>query len=138
MLFNSGEFALFFPLVTFLYFLTPRSSRWLLLLIASCYFYMVFIPKYILVLAFLIFFDYFAGLVMENTPQPRRKLVLASSILANVIFLGIFKYFNFLTSNISAIASMLGWNYSPHHLSLLLPVGLSFHTFQSMSYTIEV
>jgi D-alanyl-lipoteichoic acid acyltransferase DltB (MBOAT superfamily) len=138
MLFNSREFALFFPLATVLYFLTPAAYRWLTLLIASCFFYMAFIPKYILVLVVLILFDYLAGVALERAPQPKRKIILACSILANVGFLAVFKYFNFAASNIAAIAASLGWNYSARHLSLLLPLGLSFHTFQSMSYTIEV
>lgn len=138
MLFNSFEFLIFFPIVTGLYFLLPHRFRWLLLLIASCYFYMAFVPIYILILGFTIVIDYVAGIMIENAQGKRRKVYLVISILSNVGVLALFKYYNFINENIS---ELLGWF---HHenplpfLSILLPVGLSFHTFQAMSYTIEV
>jgi D-alanyl-lipoteichoic acid acyltransferase DltB (MBOAT superfamily) len=138
MLFNSFAFFLFFPIVTGLYFLLPHRARWSLLLTASCVFYMYFIPKYILILGFTIVVDYFAGLLIENARGNKRKLFLAWSIVANVGVLALFKYFNFLNANLAALAHFIGWNYSIQSLSLILPVGLSFHTFQAMSYTIEV
>jgi D-alanyl-lipoteichoic acid acyltransferase DltB (MBOAT superfamily) len=138
MLFNSFSFFVFFPLVTGLYFLLPHRQRWALLLAASCVFYMYFIPKYLLILAFTIVVDYFAGLLIENARGGRRRMCLGLSIIANVGVLALFKYFNFLNENLTALAHFLGWNYSMSTLSLVLPVGLSFHTFQAMSYTIEV
>jgi alginate O-acetyltransferase complex protein AlgI len=138
MLFNSFSFFIFFPLVTGLYFLLPHRQRWALLLTASCIFYMYFIPKYILILAFTIVVDYFAGLLIENARGGRRRVFLGLSIIANVGVLALFKYFNFLNENLAALAHFLGWNYSMSALSLVLPIGLSFHTFQAMSYTIEV
>ena len=138
MLFNSFSFFVFFPLVTGLYFLLPHRQRWALLLTASCVFYMYFIPKYLLILAFTIVVDYFAGLLIENARGGHRKVWLSLSIVANVGVLSLFKYFDFLSENLTALAHFLGWNYSMSTLSLVLPVGLSFHTFQAMSYTIEV
>jgi D-alanyl-lipoteichoic acid acyltransferase DltB (MBOAT superfamily) len=99
---------------------------------------MYFVPKYILILAATIGIDYLAGICIENKQGRARKAVLAWSIVANVGVLCIFKYFNFFNENIGSLANFLGWNYSIQSLSLILPVGLSFHTFQSMSYTIEV
>jgi alginate O-acetyltransferase complex protein AlgI len=138
MLFNSGQFLLFFPIVTALYFVLPHRFRWMLLLAASCYFYMAFRPIYILILAFTILVDYFAGICIEDAPPGRRKPYLVASCVANVGVLAFFKYFNFLNSNAYSLASFFGWHYPIPFLDILLPIGLSFHTFQSLSYTIEV
>jgi len=138
MLFNSVHFFIFFPIVTWLYFMLPHHSRWALLLTASCYFYMTFIPVYILILLFTIILDYVAGILIENSQGPRRRTCLIVSLVANIGVLAIFKYFNFFNANLEGLASFLGWNYSISALSIILPIGLSFHTFQSMSYTIEV
>ena len=138
MLFNSPSFAVFFPVVTLLYFALPQRARAPLLLAASCVFYMAFIPEYILILAFLIVVDYSAGLLIESARGPRRRAWLIVSLCANIGILGFFKYFNFFNDNLAALARVLGWNYSIESLRIILPIGLSFHTFQSMSYTIEV
>ncbi len=138
MLFNSLQFAIFFPVVTLLYFLLPHKARVPLLFAASCIFYMAFVPKYILILAVLILIDYAAGIWIENARGHRRKIILIVSLCANVGMLGFFKYFNFLNGNVAALAHFIGWNYSIESLKIILPIGLSFHTFQSMSYTIEV
>jgi D-alanyl-lipoteichoic acid acyltransferase DltB (MBOAT superfamily) len=139
MLFNSFQFALFFPLVTTLYFLFPHKHRWWLLLGASAYFYMAFVPSYILILGVTIVVDYFAGIFIEEANSAgRKKNYLLLSLIANIGFLAFFKYFNFLNTNILALADMIGWNYSLENLNIILPIGLSFHTFQAMSYTIEV
>jgi D-alanyl-lipoteichoic acid acyltransferase DltB (MBOAT superfamily) len=138
MLFNSINFLIFFPVVTAMYFLLPYRFRVLWLLAASCYFYMAFIPVFILILAFTITVDYFAGIAIAKAEGRRRKQFLIASIIANVGVLFVFKYFNFFNANIAALADFLHWNYSLEMLSLVLPVGLSFHVFQSLSYTIEV
>lgn len=138
MLFNSFQFLVFFPVVTTLYFLLPHRFRWGLLLAASCYFYMAFIPQFILILFITITVDYFAGIGLESTQGNKKKWILLASILANVGMLGFFKYFNFANENIAAFANFIGWNYPIENLSIILPIGLSFHTFQSLSYTIEV
>lgn len=138
MLFNSLQFAVFFPVVTLLYFLLPHKARVPLLLAASCLFYMAFVPKYILILAVLILVDYGAGIWIESAQGHRRKVFLIVSLCANVSMLGFFKYFNFFNANVAALAHFLDWNYSIESLKIILPIGLSFHTFQSMSYTIEV
>lgn len=138
MLFNSLHFVFFFIFVTYLYFLISHKYRWQLLLGASCYFYMAFVPIYLLILGFTIVIDYFAGIYLEKTEGKRRKWFLIFSLIANIGVLAIFKYYNFLNDNLSGVLNEIGYqNYIPH-LSILLPVGLSFHTFQAMSYTIEV
>lgn len=138
MLFNSIEFIIFFPVVTLLYFLLPHRFRWLHLLAASCVFYMFFVPIYILILAFTIIVDYFAGILIENAHGKNRKFFLVMSLAANIGVLAFFKYYNFFTENLNQATHFLNIEYALPVLSILLPVGLSFHTFQAMSYTIEV
>jgi D-alanyl-lipoteichoic acid acyltransferase DltB (MBOAT superfamily) len=138
MLFNSFTFLIFFPVVATIYFVLPHRVRWAWLLAASCYFYMAFIPVYILILFFTIAVDYVAGIMIEDAEGRRRKLFLLMSIVANVGVLAIFKYFNFLNANAHAIAEVFHWPYGVPALNIILPIGLSFHTFQAMSYTIEV
>ncbi|MCC7232509.1 MAG: MBOAT family protein [Bacteroidia bacterium] len=139
MLFNSLAFLFFFPVVTIGYFLLPHRIRWSWLLLASCYFYMFFKPVYILILFFTIAVDYGAGIWIEKSrDKKKRKLLLIASIIANTGVLAFFKYYNFINT---VIGDALG---IPDHsglfpaLNILLPVGLSFHTFQAMSYTIEI
>lgn len=138
MLFNSIHFLFFFLIVTSLYFSLPHKFRWFLLLLASCYFYMAFIPVYILILGGTIIIDYFAGIWLEKTNGKRKKYFLIASVIANVGVLAVFKYYNFLNENLSVFLSSFGYKNSIPDLSIALPIGLSFHTFQAMSYTIEV
>ncbi len=138
MLFNSIEFVIFFPLVTLLYFLLPHRFRWAHLLAASCVFYMFFVPIYILILAFTIVVDYCAGILIESAAGKSRKMFLVMSLAANIGVLSVFKYYNFFNENLTQAAHFLNVDYALPALSILLPVGLSFHTFQAMSYTIEV
>lgn len=138
MLFNSLDFLIFFPIVTILYFLLPQKLRWVMLLTASCIFYMFFVPVYILILFFTIIIDYISGIYIERLQDKKKKLFLIISILSNIGILFVFKYFNFFNENIAYIARVLHWNYPIENLWILLPIGLSFHTFQSLSYVIEV
>ncbi len=138
MLFNSLHFALFFLLVTIIYFMLPYNKRWFWLLLSSCYFYMVFLPIYILILGFTIVIDYIAGIYLERTKGRKRKIYLIASLIANVGVLAVFKYYNFLNENLSYFLNSIGYQNTIPNLSILLPIGLSFHTFQAMSYTIEV
>ncbi len=138
MLFNSFEFIVFFAVVTTLYFLLPVKWRWFMLLAASCIFYMFFIPVYILILVATIVIDYFAGIYIEKSVGKRRRYLLIISLLSNIGILAFFKYCNFFIDNFNTITQVLHWNYSINLLQIILPIGLSFHTFQAMSYTIEV
>ena len=139
MLFNSALFLLlFFPIVTLLYYALPQSRRWQVLLVASCYFYAVAIPAYLLVLFAVIAIDFAAALAIMRSAGRRRKAVLIVSLASNLTLLGLFKYADFLGGNVNRLASLIGWNYSIEALAWVLPIGLSFHTFQSMAYTIEV
>ena len=138
MLFNSFHFAFFFIIVTTLYFLLPHAKRWILLLLSSCYFYMAFVPIYILILGFTILVDYIAGIYIEKSEGKRRKVLLVCSLVANIGILSIFKYYNFINTNFSFLLHGFGLPNPIPYLEILLPIGLSFHTFQAMSYTIEV
>lgn len=140
MQFNSIAFILFFPIVTILYYLIPHKYRWILLLAASCFFYMWFIPKYIFILLATISIDYAAGRLMEywEHDAQRRKMCLIVSIVATCLVLFIFKYLDFCSANFVAMAHHFGWQHPTKVLSIVLPIGLSFHTFQSLSYVIEV
>lgn len=139
MLFNSLQFLVFFMVVTLLYYqLKNQRQRVWMLLIASCYFYMSFVPIYLLVLAGTIVIDYFAGILIHNSEGKRRKTWLTVSIIANVGILVYFKYTNFLLDTIAPAITPLFPTLKLPYLKVILPIGLSFHTFQAMSYTIEV
>ncbi len=139
MLFNSFPFVIFLCVTTTLFFVLPHRFRWLLLLLASCIFYMFFVPVYILILLVTIGIDYFAGIWIEDSPDPRiKRLWLLASIISVCATLFVFKYFNFFNQNIAALADALHWRYPVKSLRILLPIGLSFHTFQSLSYVVEV
>ncbi len=138
MLFNSLEFAIFFPVVCALYFLVPRRVKTPLLLVASCGFYMAFIPAYILILFTTILVDYFAGIWIENTEGPRRKTLLWTSIVVTCLILFVFKYFYFFTDTFALISTATRLPVWEPAIRIILPIGLSFHTFQSLSYVIEV
>jgi len=140
MLFNSSAFLIFFPLVVSIYYILPPRLRNIFLLGASCYFYMYFNPVYILILLYTILVDYFAGIKMEqNRDKPfKKKRWLYASLVANLGALVFFKYADFLLHNVFTV---LNYVHLPHRFSLLhilLPIGLSFHTFQAISYTVDV
>lgn len=139
MVFNSLQFLVFFFITTGLFFLFKHPYRWFLLLMASCYFYMAFKPIYILILASTIVIDYFAGLALEKEASPfRKKAYLIISLIANIGILVVFKYWNFLAYNFNGVFHFLQLPHQIPFLEIVLPIGLSFHTFQAMSYTIEV
>ena len=106
MLFNSIDFILFFIVVTTLYFVLPFKFRIPMLLIASCYFYMDFVPIYITILFGTIIIDYFAGILIEKSKGRKRKLYLVLSLISNIGILCFFKYFNFLNANLSDLLQL--------------------------------
>ncbi len=139
MLFNSLTFFLFFGVVSLGYYALPHRYRWVLLLFSSCYFYLYFIPIYILILFFTIGVDYVAGIYIETSAgTKRKKTFLILSLIANFGTLFFFKYYNFLNENITSIFRWTHHDNPLPYLNILLPIGLSFHTFQAVSYTIEV
>jgi len=139
MLFNSFEFILFFPIVVIVFFYLPSRFRWIFLLLASYYFYMSWKWQYIFLILISTMVDYWAGLKMgdEENQSSRRKYLIVS-ILSNLGILFSFKYFNFFSESIGSILHAQNIFYDPPMLDFLLPVGISFYTFQTLSYSIEV
>lgn len=139
MLFNTLEFLFFFPMVLAAYYLIPHRYRWILLLIASYYFYMCWNYRYIILIAASTLIDYFAALGMGRTPQkPIRRLLLITSLTANLGMLFFFKYFDFFTGSVNSLFAEFNIFYNMPGFDVLLPVGISFYTFQTLSYTIDV
>lgn len=139
MLFNSYQFILFLPLVVIFYYLLPHRFRWILLLAASYFFYMSWEVRYALLILFTTLFNYFAALWMKGQDAARkRKFGIWTVFIVNFGILFFFKYFHFVTDSISALATPLGFEFKSPALKVLLPVGISFYTFQTLSYMIEV
>ncbi|MCX8064005.1 MAG: MBOAT family protein [Candidatus Hydrogenedentes bacterium] len=139
MLFNSLHFAIFFPIVVVGYFLLPNRVRWIWLLIASYYFYMAWIPIYVLLLIATTTISYISGLLIHKSKaENSRKLLLWGSIIINLGILFIFKYYNFFIDTIEIIYSTLGYQLILPYSKLLLPIGISFYTFQAISYIVDV
>ena len=139
MLFNSLAFLIFSIIVIPLFYLLQHQHRWKLLLAASCVFYMYLIPVYILVLFAVITIDYFAALQIEKATQQHKKKWLLLSLFGNLSILFFFKYFNFFLDNLNHLTTLFPFIKNRFsHLNIILPIGLSFHTFQAISYIIEV
>ena len=141
MLFNSTEFFIFFPVVVTLYFLTPPNRRWLILLLASYYFYASWKPAYTLILIISTIVDYSCGRAMGRygeEEKTKRRPFLYLSLLSNLGILLLFKYYNFFNDSARDVAETLNMSYAMPAFELLLPMGISFYTFQTMSYSIDV
>lgn len=138
--FASKAFFIFFPIVLLVYHLLPsRGHKYRFLLAASWIFYMSWNPWYIGVILFTTVVDYYAGLLIEAAPTPRRRYAwLWLSLVSNLGFLAFFKYTNFCVENSLAIAQQLGYAVPEWTWKIALPLGISFHTFQGISYTIDV
>ena len=139
MLFNSFEYFLFFPIVAMLYFGVPQRLRWVLLLAASYFFYMCWKPGYLLLIVASTLVDYWAGLgIGRATSVSGKRGYLAVSLTANLGLLFFFKYYNFFSDSLREFSRLWGGTLDIPHSDFLLPVGISFYTFQTLSYTIEV
>jgi len=139
MLFNSIEFLFFFPIVVFIYLVIPRKIRYIWLLIASYYFYMSWNPKYALLILLSTFITWLSGLLIEKSNNLlSKKVVVAGSLIINLGILAVFKYANFILTNLSSLLSHMGLSVIETRVDLLLPVGISFYTFQALSYTLDV
>src|SRR5579863_9209578 len=139
MLFNSFHFLFFFLAFLPIYFLLKGTPRKIFTLAASYYFYMCWNAKYVSIIWAITIVDYLAALMIEKARvQSIRRLYLVLSLASNVGLLVVFKYFNFLSASVAEALNFAGLNDSPVLLNVILPIGLSFHTFQAMSYTIDV
>ncbi|HEY1992497.1 MAG TPA: MBOAT family O-acyltransferase [Gammaproteobacteria bacterium] len=140
MLFNSLTFLIFFAIVFTLHRLVPGwSAKKLLLLVASYVFYAAWNPPYVAILLFSTTLDWWLARRIWKSQDPRhRRLLLSLSLVANLGLLGFFKYGNFLLDNTHLLLGALGVHYAPPAFDIVLPIGISFYTFASLSYTIDV
>ncbi|WP_378188003.1 MBOAT family O-acyltransferase [Aquimarina sp. W85] len=142
MLFNSFEYLIFLPIVFLSYwflFNKKISIQNLLLLIVSYLFYGWWDYRFLSLIAFSSFVDYFCGLyIKKSSSNSRKKIWLTISMIVNLGFLGIFKYFNFFSKSFAEAFSTVGYEMDALTLDFILPVGISFYTFQTMSYTIDI
>jgi alginate O-acetyltransferase complex protein AlgI len=139
MLFNSFEYLIFLPFVVALYFTIPVKWRWLLLLFASYFFYMCWKAEYAILILFTTMVDYFVALKMgRESSGKKKKRWLVMSILVNLGMLAGFKYLNFFSESVNSLLQITNSGYSFPLYHILLPVGISFYIFQSLSYTIDV
>ena len=142
MLFNSVEFAVFLPIVFILYwFVTNRNIKIqnILLLVASYFFYGWWDWRFLFLIAFSSLIDFFVGIELGRTGNKKyRNLLLLLSITLNIGFLGLFKYFDFFSDSFAKAFTFIGQPITdPALLSIVLPVGISFYTFQTLSYSID-
>ena len=139
MLFNSFDFALFFPFVVGVYYAIPHRNRWVLLLAASYYFYACWKPEYALLITFSTVVDYFAALQMgKKRDRAQRRPYLILSLVVNIGILFGFKYFNFFSHSFTEALNRFNVFYTVPTFDILLPIGISFYTFQTLSYSIDV
>ncbi len=139
MLFNSLQFIFFFPIVVALYFALSHKYRWIMLLLASYYFYMCWNYKYVVLILFTTVVNYFAGMGIGTTQSRFRKnLYLVLGVSSSLAVLFFFKYFNFFGDSINTLFAQFNIFYRIPAYHVLLPVGISFYTFQTLSYTIDI
>lgn len=161
MLFNSTEFILFFPMVILIYFFAPNKARTYILLIASYIFYMGWSAKYALLIATSTIVTYLSGYLIDkvmakeslldadsleeaarlkkqDSHKNTKQLIVAICFMVNLFILFIFKYLNFFVDNISSLLSLFHITVTEPQINLMLPVGISFYTFQALSYTVDV
>jgi len=139
MLFNSIDYLIFLPAVIIVFYLIPHKFRWIMLLAASYYFYMCWKVEYILLIITSTLVDYWAGLKMsEKATKQERKPFLWISLIVNLGLLFYFKYYGFFAGNLNELFSQFNLLVNFKYMYILLPVGISFYTFQTLSYSIDV
>ena len=139
MLFNSINFLIFFPMVTLIYFIIPRKARYIWLLAASYYFYMCWNAKYALLLLASTTVTWLCGWLVHAARKPAlKKLSLAACLCVNLGILFFFKYFDFFVENCNRVLSALHMQIWEKNFDVLLPVGISFYSFQALGYTIDI
>lgn len=144
MLFNSLEFLIFFPIVVTVYFILPFKFRWVWLLFTSYFFYMYWNLKYGILLAAITLISYVFGLLLENlnkhakASEGKRKVWVVLSFILILSSLVFFKYFNFAADTVSYLMSLFNISWQKPRFNIILPVGISFYTFQALSYIMDV
>ena len=138
MLFNSFQFLIFFPVVTIIYFIIPKKVKYLWLLLASYFFYMSWNPYYAGLILFSTVATWGCALFLGSGSGAKDKWIMGICIAANIGILVFFKYSNFLLQNVYSVAARAGFKFEPRSIDVLLPVGISFYTFQALGYIIDV
>jgi alginate O-acetyltransferase complex protein AlgI len=139
MLFNSLQFAIFFAIVYALYVLSGHKRQNRILLVTSYVFYGAWDWRFLSLIWISTILDYFCGIrIHESDDAKRRRLFLFFSVFGNLAILGFFKYFNFFALSLQSLLGNFGFSIQPRFLNVILPVGISFYTFQTMSYTIDI
>ncbi|GAA0077849.1 MBOAT family protein [Clostridium sp. CTA-5] len=146
MTFNSIDFLIFFPIVTIIYFIIPSKLKWIWLLVSSYYFYMCWNPKYAILIAASTISTYLTGLLIEKSnlinekskSKLIKKFLILMSLFINLGILFLFKYYKFFTRGINILVSIFNITIKFPSFDFMLPVGISFYTFQALSYTIDV
>lgn len=139
MVFNSVDFLLFFPIVLFVYFLIPKKVRYVWLLIVSYYFYMSWNPKYAVLIALSTVITYLTGIGIGKTEDKKIKnWIIAGSFVSNLGILFFFKYFDFALLNVNRVLGSVGIQALEKTFDVMLPIGISFYTFQALGYTMDV
>lgn len=137
--FSSASFFVFFPITLAAYWALPRACKVPFMMLASLFFYMTWSAKLVSLLLLSATLDYYLARGISTSEDPsRRKLLLVASVVFNLAFLGIFKYANFFLDTVGKGVYLLGLHFSIPHLDIILPIGISFYTFESMSYTIDI
>lgn len=138
--FNSFEFLVFFPIVFLLYYVLPHKLRPAMLLLASYYFYMSWNPELVFLILGTTVISYFAGIIIDKYRQKKllSKACLVIAVGTSLAVLFFFKYFNFVADTASDVANLFGANVSWTAINVILPVGISFYTFQTLSYVIDI
>lgn len=139
MLFNSFSFAIFLPIVFIIYWIIPKKFQWIVLLISSYYFYMSWNVKYVFLILFTTIVSYMTAILVEKEKKAlQRKIYVIVALIVSLGILVFFKYFNFISTSMADILGVFSIQYSPFLVNVLLPVGISFYTFQTLSYVIDV
>ena len=139
MTFNSWEFILFYPIVLLLYFTLPKKARWPMLLLASYFFYMCYSPELVFLILGTTLISWICSRIIERTEKAAvKQLAIVVTLVVSLGVLFFYKYFNFLSTAIFGAVGLLGGPGDPVLLDLVLPVGISFYTFQTLSYAIDV
>lgn len=146
MLFNSMEFLLFFPIVVLIYFVIPHKIRYIWLLAASYFYYMCWNPKYAILMLLSTVITYLSGILISRAnlvpnkikAVKLKKLFVGFCFSSNLIILFFFKYFDFFISNINLVLRKFNLELLNPQFDIILPVGISFYTFQALSYTMDI
>ena len=138
MLFNTYQFFLFLVVVIGLFFALPHRFRWILMLAASYFYYMYWDPRYAILIFTTTVVVYGTALLMDGRPERAKKLLVAVSVIINLSILATIKYFNFINDSLKDLFALFGASYTVPAMSILMPIGISFYTFQALSYTIDI